>query len=527
MKSALVILLLAALLPAQDANWTTYHGNPASHHHSSLTQITPANAANLELKWTFQAQSLEKFEVTPLIVDGVMYITEAPNTVIALDAATGREFWIYEHKNPDVTYPCCGKVNRGLAIHGNTLFMGTLDGKLLAIDAVTGQLRWQKVVVDFKQGYALTHAPLIVKDKVLIGTAGGELGIRGFLAAYDVASGKEIWKFKTIPEPGEPGNETWGGDSWKHGGGPIWLTGSYDPVLNLTYWGVGNPGPDWNAKVRPGDNLYTSSVIALDADTGKLKWHFQFTPHDEWDWDAVQTPVLVDRPFRGRMRPLMLWANRNGFFYVLDRKTGEFLQGTPFVKLDWATGLDDKGRPMRVPGKVPSPQGTVIFPGVQGGTNWFAPSYSPKTDLFYLNVWDDYSGIFFSWNQEFELGKWYSGGGIKAAVQSTRRDRLARRDPQSGYGAVRALNPSTGAKVWEYKMADVSDGGIVTTASNVLFSGNREGHFFALDATSGKLLWNLYLGGQTAASPVTYLVNGKQRVTIAVGHTLYTFGLRN
>lgn len=525
MKGAL-LFSVAVALSAQDANWTTYHGSYSSTHHSSLTQITPANAKNLELKWTFQAQSLEKFEVTPLIVDGVMYITEAPNTVIALDAATGREFWIYEHKNPDVTYPCCGKINRGLALHNNTLYMGTLDGKLVAIDAITGQLRWEKMIVDYKQGYALTHAPLIVKDKVLIGTAGGELGIRGFLAAYDAKTGKEIWKFKTIPEPGEKGNETWGGDSWKHGGGPIWLTGSYDPALNLTYWGIGNAGPDWNAKVRPGDNLYTSSVVALDADTGTLKWHFQFTPHDEWDWDAVQTPVLVDREWRGRMRKLMLWANRNGFFYLLDRATGEFLQGTPFVKLDWASGLDDKGRPMRVPGKSPSPQGTVIYPGVQGGTNWFAPSYSPKTDLFYLNVWDDYSSIYFAWDQDYEQGKWYAGGGIKAEVQSTRRDRLARRDPRSGYGAVRALNPTTGAKVWEYKTTDVSDGGIVTTASNMLFTGNREGNFFALDATNGALLWHIYLGGQAVASPVTYLVNGKQRVSMAIGHTLYTFGLR-
>ncbi|MBI2687503.1 MAG: PQQ-dependent dehydrogenase, methanol/ethanol family [Acidobacteria bacterium] len=525
MKPALLFLAVAAL-SAQDANWTTYHGNHSSTHHSTLTQITPQNAKDLELKWTFQAQSLEKFETTPLVVDGVMYITEAPNTVVAIDAVTGREFWIYEHKNPDVTYPCCGKVNRGLAIHNKTLYMGTLDGKLVAVDAITGQLRWETVVADYRKGYALTHAPLVIKDKVLIGTAGGELGIRGYLAAYDAKTGSEIWRFRTIPEPGEPGNETWGNGSWKYGGGPIWLTGSYDPRLNLTYWGIGNAGPDWNAKVRPGDNLYTSSVVALDADTGKLKWHFQFTPHDEWDWDAVQTPVLVDRVWRGLPRKLMLWANRNGYFYLLDRTTGEFLQGTPFVKLDWSKGLDDKGRPIRNPGKSPSPQGTVIYPGVQGGTNWFAPSYSPKTDLFYLNVWDDYSSIYFAWDQDYEQGKWYAGGGIKADVQSTRRDRLARRHPDSGYGAVRALNPSTGAKVWEYKMTDVSDGGIVTTAGNVLFTGNREGNFFALDATNGKLLWNIYLGGQTAASPVTYLVNGKQRVSIAVGHTLYTFGLR-
>jgi alcohol dehydrogenase (cytochrome c) len=510
----------------EPANWFTYHGSYSSLHHSGLQQITPANASQLELKWVFQAHSLEKFETTPLVVDGVMYLTEAPNTVIALDPATGREFWMYEHKNPEVTYPCCGKINRGLAISGNTLYMGTLDGKLIALDAATGRLRWETTVVDFRKGYALTHAPLVIKDKVLVGTAGGELGIRGFLAAYDAQTGKEIWRFQTIPEPGEPGHNTWGGDSWKHGGGPIWLTGSYDPALNLTYWGVGNPGPDWNPKVRPGDNLYTSSAIALDADTGKLKWHFQFTPHDEWDWDAVQTPVLVDREWKGQPRKLMLWANRNGFFYVIDRATGEFLQGTPFVKQDWAKGLDAKGRPIRVEGRGPSPQGSRTYPGVQGGTNWFAPSYSPATGLFYLNVWDDYSSLYFSWDQEFEQGKWYAGGGVKAEVQSTRRDRIARRHPDSGYGAVRALNPLTGAKVWEYKTTDVSDGGVLTTASNVLFTGNREGHFFALDATNGQLLWRRYLGGQTVASPITYSAGGKQMVSIAVGHALFTFGLR-
>jgi alcohol dehydrogenase (cytochrome c) len=536
MKPLLLLIATAALAQVtperllrageEPANWLTYHGSYASLHHSGLRQITPANAAQLELKWVFQAQSLEKFETTPLVVDGVMYLTEAPNTVIALDPATGREFWMYEHKNPEVTYPCCGKINRGLAISGNTLFMGTLDGKLIALDATTGRLRWETTVVDFRKGYALTHAPLIIKDKVLVGTAGGELGIRGFLAAYDSQTGKEIWKFKTIPEPGEPGNQTWGGDSWKHGGGPIWLTGSYDPALNLTYWGVGNPGPDWNPKVRPGDNLYTSSAIALDADTGKLKWHFQFTPHDEWDWDAVQTPVLVDREWKGQPRKLMLWANRNGFFYVIDRATGEFLQGTPFVKQDWAKGLDAKGRPIRVEGRGPSPQGSRTYPGVQGGTNWFAPSYHPGTGLFYLNVWDDYSSLYFSWDQEFEQGKWYAGGGVKAEVQSTRRDRIARRHPDSGYGAVRALNPLTGAKVWEYKTTDVSDGGVLTTASNLLFTGTREGHFFALDAKTGQLLWRKYLGGQMVASPITYEVGGRQMVSIAIGHSLFTFGLR-
>ncbi len=527
------MLFAACALQAQTgAEWLTYHGTPLSHHHSTLAKITPANVKDLEIKWVWQAQSLEKFETTPIVSGGVMYLTEAPNNIIALDPSTGREYWVYEHKLPEVTFPCCGKVNRGVALSNGMLFMGTLDMKLVAVDATSGEKRWETLVGDYKQGYALTVAPLVVKDKVIVGTAGGELGIRGYIAAYDAETGKERWRFKTIPEPGEPGNETWGKDargreSWIHGGGSIWVTGSYDAALNLTYWGIGNPGPDWNPALRPGDNLYSDSVVALDADTGKLKWHFQFTPHDEWDWDAVQTPVLVDGNWKGQPRKLMLWGNRNGFYYVLDRATGQFLQGTPFVKQTWAQGLDEKGRPIKVPGRGPSPQGTLTFPGVQGGTNWFAPSYSARTGLFYLSVWDDYSSLFYSWDQEFEQGKWYTAGGVKADISSTRRARLNRRDPKSGYGAIRALRWDTGEKVWDYKMGDVSEGGLLTTASDLLFTGNREGNVFALDARDGKLLWRKYLGGQTAASPVTYLVDGKQYITIAVGHSLFTFGLRD
>ncbi|MBM3788421.1 MAG: PQQ-dependent dehydrogenase, methanol/ethanol family [Acidobacteria bacterium] len=512
---------------AEPHNWLTYHGSYSSTHHSTLSQITRENIGNLELKWVAQMNSLEKFETTPIVVDGVMYLTEAPNNVIALDAATGREFWVYEHKLPDVTYPCCGRVNRGVAIHGDTLYLGTHDAKLIAIDTKTGQKRWEATVADYKKGYALAHAPLVIQDKVIAGTAGGELGIRGVLAAYDAKTGKEIWRFKTIPEPGEKGNETWGGDSWKYGGASIWLTGSYDPETNLTYWGTGNPGPDWNPAKRPGDNLYSDCVIALDASTGQLKWYFQFTPHDEWDWDAVQTPVLVDHEVNGRMRKLLLWANRNGFYYVFDRVTGEFLKGTPFVKQNWAIGLDERGRPIKAQGRGPSATGTVTYPGVQGGTNWFAPSYSPVTKLFYVNTWDDYSSTFFAWDQEYEQGKWYAAGGVKAEVQSASRDRLNRRNPKAGYGATRALNPVTGEKVWEFRTAEVSEAGILTTAANVLFTANREGYMIALDAANGKLLWKKYLGGMAASSPVTWEANGKQHVSIAIGHAMFAFALRD
>ncbi len=511
--------------PADAKNWLMYNGDYSGRHHSALTAITPANAGKLGLEWVFQARSLEKFETTPLIVDGVMYLTEAPNNVVAVDASNGRPFWIYEHKLPEITYPCCGRINRGVSILDGILYHGTHDGKLLALDAKTGRKIWEVAVVDYKQGYALTHAPLVVKDKVIAGTAGGELGIQGFLAAFDAKTGKRIWKFNIIPQPGEPGHETWGGDSWKHGGGSIWVTGSYDPETNLTYWGTGNPGPDWNPTVRPGDNLYTDSVVALDADTGKLKWHFQFTPHDEWDWDAVQVPVLADITFRGAKRKAILWANRNAFFYALDRSTGEFLYGKPFAKQTWAKGLDDKGRPIRVPGQSPTPNGTKAYPGVQGATNWYAPSFSPKTGLFYLTAWEDYYSYYYRWDQDFELGKWYTGGGVKAPVPPTSREPIVTRDKSHGYATIRALDPNTGNMVWEFPMRDMSEGGILTTASGVLFSGNREGHFFALDARTGKLLWNRYLGGQVIASPVTYEANGRQYVSIAAGTSLFTFAV--
>ena len=333
-------------------NWLTYNGSYASTHHSTLTELRPGNVAQLELKWVWQASSLDRIEATPLVVDGVMYLTDPPNDVVAIDVRTGRVFWRYRHPLPADVAPCCGRVNRGLAILGNTLYLGTLDAHLVAIDASTGRKRWDVKIADYKQNYSLTLAPLALRNKIIVGPAGGELGIRGFIAAYDAKTGKEAWRFKTIPEPGEPGHETWSGSSWIHGGGPIWLTGSYDPELNLTYWGIGNPGPDWNPALRLGDNLYSNSVVALDADTGKLKWYFQFTPHDGFDFDAVQIPVLADLTWKEKPRKVMLWGNRNGFFYVLDRSTGEFLLGQPFVKQTWAAGLDERGRPLRLNARI-------------------------------------------------------------------------------------------------------------------------------------------------------------------------------
>jgi alcohol dehydrogenase (cytochrome c) len=510
---------------SEPQNWLTYSGSTMSQRYSTLTQIKPENVKNLELQWMFQARSLEKFEATPLVVDGILYTVQAPNTVVALDAVTGRIFWNYPYIPERAARPCCGQVNRGLAILGDTLFMGTIDAHLIALDAKSGKPIWNVAVAKAGAGYALTHAPLVIKDKVIVGTAGGEYGIRGFLAAYDVKTGKEAWRFYTIPGKGEPGNDTWKGDSWQHGGASIWMTGSYDPALNLTYWGIGNPGPDWNGDQRDGDNLYSDCVVALDADTGKLKWYFQFTPHDTLDYDAVQVPVLADMEWQGQPRKVMLWANRNGFYYVLDRATGQFLTGKPFSTVNWAKGLDEAGRPMRVSGIEPTAAGQRVYPGVQGATNWYSPSYSPRTGLFYIPSWDQYSSVFVKVPTEYTEGRRYVGTSPRSVV-GLQGAAVNQRKEEEGYGAVRAIDPKTGEKKWEFKMLDVTDAGILTTASDLLFSGGREGYFFALDGRSGELLWKANVGGAVASGPISYSVNGRQYIAVSAGSSLLVYALK-
>jgi len=508
-------------------NWLTYSGTELSQRHSLLTQITPANAKNLELQWAFQARSLEKFEATPLVVDGVLYTVQAPNDVVAIDAVTGRVFWVSEYAPSPEARVCCGRVNRGLAILGDTLFMGTIDGHLLALDAKSGKPIWNVTVAQAEAGYSLMHAPLVVKDKVIVGVAGGEFGIRGFLAAYDARTGKREWKFNTIPGPGEPGHETWSGDSWMHGGASVWVTGSYDEQMNLTYWGIGNPGPDWNSDLREGSNLYSDCVVALDADTGELKWYFQFSPHDDFDFDSVQVPVLADMEWKGKMRRVMLWANRNGFYYVLDRTTGEFLQGKPFAKVTWTTGLDDSGHPVRVASANPTREGTLTYPGVQGATNWFSPSYSPHTGLFYIDIWENYGSVYNKLPAEYVEGRRYTAGAPRSPVPSLRAAQVITRTEDEGYGTIRAFDPKTGTRKWEFKMADVSMSGILTTASDVLFAGGREGYFWALDARTGAELWRANLGGEVASGPIAYSVNGREYISVSAGSTLFTYALRS
>jgi alcohol dehydrogenase (cytochrome c) len=508
-------------------NWLSYSGSFLSQRYSQLAQITPDNIKNLELQWILQARTVEKFEATALVVDGIMYTVQPPNDLVALDASTGRPYWTYSYRPSAESRPCCGRINRGVAILGETLFMGTIDGHLVAVDAKNGRPIWDVAVAKPETGYSLTHAPLIVKDKVIVGTAGGEYGIRGFLAAYDVKTGREAWRFYTIPGPGEKGHETWDGDSWKRGGGSVWVTGSYDPELNLTYWGIGNAGPDYNGDVRRGDNLYTCAVIALDADTGALKWHYQFSPHDEFDYDSVQVPVLADVSWNGSPRKVMMWANRNGFFYVLDRVNGQFLLGKPFVRVNWAEGFDREGRPQRVPGMVATPEGTLVYPGNQGGTNWYNPSYSPRTRLFYIPSWVNYSSIFVKRPGQFVEGREFVGGMARTSIpRGTRAGLQNYRKEEEGYGAVRAIDPQTGDLKWEYKMTDFTDAGILTTASDVIFTGGREGYFVALNARTGALLWRFTVGGAVMSGPMTYSVGGRQYVAVTAGSSLFAFALR-
>ena len=512
-------------------NWLTYNGAYSSQRHSGLDQVGRDNVDDLELKWMLQNQVFGAWQSNPIVVDGVMYVTQRPNDVMAVDAVTGRVFWLYRHTPAETARVCCGANNRGVAVLGDRVFMGTLDARLIAIDAINGQELWNVEVGDVNLAYSITMAPLVVKDKVLVGVGGGEFGIRGYVAAYDAETGDEAWRFYTIPGPGEPGHETWEGDDWQHGGAPVWITGSFDPELDLTYWGVGNPGPDWNAAQRPGDNLYSDAVVALDADTGELAWHFQFTPNDGYDYDAVQVPVLVDTDWDGAPRKLMLWANRNGYFYVLDRETGEFLSGTPFVKVNWSSGLDDDGRPI----PTPQPEGAPTWPGNQGGTNWYPPSYSPRTGLFYFAAWEDYATIYRPEESEYIPGRLFLGGGfdVLAPVPGAPTIGIGRTTPINnwtdvvGHGSVKALDPRTGEEVWEFEQFDVSDSGMLTTASDLLFTGGREGHFHALDARTGELLWKASLGGQIVMAPITFMVDDRQYVSVISGHTLVTFGLRD
>lgn len=501
---------------SEPGNWLMYHGDYRGHRYSTLDQITTDNVHRLRARWIYQMHK-QKVETTPIVVDGVMFVTRPPSDVIALDAETGRALWTFEYRLPGSVYVCCGEVNRGVAILGDTLFLTTLDANLIALDARSGRVVWQQALADPKLNYTATGAPLVVKDKVIVGIAGAEGGIRGFLDAYDAKTGRRAWRFWTVPAPGEPGSETWGGDSWRNGGASTWLTGTFDPELNLLYWGTGNPGPDYNGDVRPGDNLYSCSLLALDPDTGTLKWHFQFTPHDTRDWDATQVPVLIDAAVGGRPRKLVVMPSRNGFYYALDRVTGEFLFAKPFVKQTWAKAIDSTGRPVLNPGQEPTPEGNEsIWPGVDGGHNWMSPSYHPGTKLLYFSAREERRRFFKTDAPEFQTGEAFFGGGGGGG---------ARFRPEESWGKLVAMKPETGDVQWEHRILTPPWAGVLSTAGNLVFSATPSGNFYALDARTGKELWSFNGGDRVYASAVTFLSRGRQLVAIPIGDVLIAFGL--
>jgi alcohol dehydrogenase (cytochrome c) len=495
----------------EPGNWLTYSRDYTGNRYSPLDQIHTGNVGKLRIAWMRQVNELDTFETSPIVVDGTLYITEPPNIVSALDARTGRTLWSYRKEIPKDLRLCCGKVNRGVAILGDTVYYGSTDAHLIALDARTGNLRWDVTMADYKNGYSSTGAPLAVKDKIITGMAGGEYGVRGFIDGYDAKTGKRAWRFNTIPAKGEPGNESWDAESWKTGSATTWVTGVYDAETNTVYWGTGNPGPDWNGDVRKGDNLYSDCLIALDPDTGAKKWHFQYTPHDVNDWDSTQTPMLADAVVKGQPRKMVVLANRNGFYYALDRVTGKFIAGQPYVKQTWASGLDEAGRAMRLPKTDPSLEGTLLWPSLGGGSNWYSSTYSPKTDLYYVNAKEE-GAIYHKGAAEYKAGALFNGGG--------QRDYKGE-DP---YGAVRALEVATGQLRWEYKLHTPSHAGLMSTAGGLVFGSNATS-FFALDAKKGDLLWRFETGGGIDANPITYMNEGKQHVVIASGHALLVFAL--
>lgn len=491
-------------------NWLTYSGNYQGHRYSSLAQINKSNVANLKVAWVYQVRELARIETSPIVVDGAIYLTENGSIVTALDGKTGRPLWRYRHPVPSRMELCCGIVNRGLAVLGNTLFFGTIDAHLVALDMQSGSVRWDVIIADYKKGYSSTAAPLAINNKIIVGIAGGDYGIRGFLDAYDPKTGRRIWRCWTVPGLGKPGNETWEGKSWRRGGAATWLTGSYDPTVNLIYWGTGNPWPPHNGDDRKGDNLYSNSMLAVDADTGEIKWYFQFNQHDNHNWDAVQTPVLIDSSVNGKPRRLLVQANRNGFYYVLDRETGEFIAGLPFVKQTWAKGLDQLGRPIRFPDSDPTLQGTMIYPGTNGGTNWFSPSYNPRTRLFYVASQEDYGSIFYKVKLEDKPGH---------IVESGTAEEPPGVEPP---GVILALETETGKLRWKFTLHSPAAAGLLSTAGGLVF-GSAEGNFFALDAESGEPLWYFQAGTDIVANPVTFMINGRQYVAIAAGRSFFVF----
>jgi alcohol dehydrogenase (cytochrome c) len=525
MKQLLLFLLvsIASTLPAQvtdqqlseppGKNWLSYGGSYDSQRHSELDQVKLSNVGSLVTQWAFHINGGAPMQSVPIAVNGILYFTQ-PNSLYAIDGRSGRLIWDHHHqlaKVKDREGP-----QRGAAVYKDRVYYLTTDSYLIALNAATGSVIYEVKVAETTDGYSAPPAPFIAKGKVIVGVAPGDRGLNGYLEAYDAETGARIWHWDTIPKPGEPGSQSWAGDSWKHAGGATWMSGSYDPDLNLYYLGLGNPSPDFNGDVRLGDNLYTECMVALDLDTGKLKWYFQFTPHDMMDWDAAEVPVLINSVWEGKMRKLMVHADRNGFYYVLDRETGKFLHGTPFVKqMNWASGLTPEGRPIRIPGVEPSLKGTKVCPSSIGAANWMSPAYNPQTRLFYVVALEG-CGLATKNTETFRPGGFqYRAGG----------DVLLHNADWKVY--VRALDALTGKQVWEQERVGNAGlgGGVLSTKGGVLFSGELNGQFVALDAKTGKAVWHFNTGEGINAQPMTYMVEGKQYVAIATNTTVFSFAL--
>ena len=497
-------------------DWTSYNGDLSGNRYTKMTQITKANVGRLAPKWMFPLAGVTTIENTPVVVEGVMYVSSA-NECWALDAGSGKMIWHFQRpRTKGVAGNAAGGFNRGVATASDRIFMLTDNAHMIALSRVTGELLWETEMADWHLNYNGTSAPLAVGTLVISGTAGGDEGARGFIAAFDQATGKEAWRFWTVPKPGEPLAETWKGNSLEHPSGATWMTGSYDPQLDLVYWQVGNPGPDFNGDTREGDNLYSDSIVALEAKTGKLKWHYQFTPHDLHDWDAQEPAVLVDTTWQGKPRKLLLQANRNGFFYVLDRASGELLLAKPFLKkLNWAEAIGKDGRPILNTLKENADGETYVCPGFQGGTNWFSASFNPATGLYYFTALER-CNLFSKRTGEWQAGKSFMGGAARPAPGETFTKYL------------RAVNIQTGEITWELPQVSgttTASAGTLSTASGLVFFGENSGAFMAADAATGKVLWEFPTNQVWKASPMTYVFDNTQHIAIAVGQSIMAFGL--
>jgi alcohol dehydrogenase (cytochrome c) len=503
------------------SDWLTYHGTDAGNRYSPLKQINTSTVQKLAPVWMFSIPTSPRLETTPIVVDGIMYVT-GWNEVYALDSTTGHVVWSYnEPRHEGILSEAGSGANRGVAVSGDRVFMITDHAHVVALNRKTGTKLWDVEMGSYKENYSASGAPMVVGDTVVVGVAGGEEGARGFVDAYKMDSGERAWRFYTVPKRGEKGSETWIGNAIEHGCGATWLTGSYDPALDLIYWGVGNPCPDMNGEERKGDNLYTASVVALSGKTGELKWYYQFTPHDTHDWDATEPMVLADEQFQGKPRKLLIHGDRNGYFFVLDRTTGELLSASPLsTKVTWTTGYGKDGRPILTSTFESTPDGVALCPAGGGGANWPDVSYNPGNKLFYVRV-NDSCGVYASSVDPLTRNRWFGrGAGTDQALQ-------ALETVESGYAMglfIRAMDVRTGKKVWDYPEPPGSSTGVLSTAGGLVFLGSRGG-MVALDGNTGKPVWHIDLGQRSSAAPATYMVGGKQYIVLAETGVIVAYAL--